>query len=435
MSHTPTAKNDHISLLAALLLGTVSFFWTTPSHPQNSDDPDATRARLERIEAELTERARHSRELAGQAQAAGQEAQALTQRIIAMTADVQALEEKVSAVTIKIESLADILTEQEDLLSRRKEQMSRTLAALQRLSRRPQHLALMRPGDVNNTVKGAIMLRELVPQLEKDARDIGIQVERIIVLRTDLLTEQAALADERKALDQSRNDLEALRQKREKERTRLLGEAEDETRVMARLAEQARDLEGLLQAIEQEHNRRMAIAADAAKRVKNATSRNGLSSYDPPPQSKPISHARGTLPLPVRGRILKTFGTENGGLHEKGLTIAALTGAQVIAPHDGRIAFAGPFRGYGRLLIITHGEGYHTLLAGMDRIYATVGQWVLAGEPVGRMTDRKPAGNKDAHANANEKNGDAPRLYIELRKGDKPIDPLPWLAAGPGKVS
>ena len=84
----------------------------------------------------------------------------------------------------------------------------------------------------------------------------------------------------------------------------------------------------------------------------------------------------------------------------------------MIAPFDGVVAFSGPFRGYGQLLILEHSEGYHTLLAGMTRLDSDVGQRVLAGEPVGVMS---PDGD--------------PSLYVELRRNGQPINPLPWLAA------
>jgi septal ring factor EnvC (AmiA/AmiB activator) len=92
----------------------------------------------------------------------------------------------------------------------------------------------------------------------------------------------------------------------------------------------------------------------------------------------------------------------------------------VVAPYDGEIVFAGQFRGYGELLIIAHGEGYHTLLAGMTRIYGVVGQRLLSGEPVGLMGE----GSKGV-----------PRLYVELRRNGAAINPVPWLAASERKVS
>ena len=140
-----------------------------------------------------------------------------------------------------------------------------------------------------------------------------------------------------------------------------------------------------------------------------------------PGDGGPFTGARGKLPLPVRGRLVTRFGELNRfGTRNRGLIVATRASAQVIAPYDGRLMFAGPFRGYGQLLIISHGEGYHSLIAGMSRIDGVVGQWLLAGEPIGRM------GGND---------GDAPVLYVELRRNGAPIDPLPWLASNERKVS
>jgi septal ring factor EnvC (AmiA/AmiB activator) len=115
---------------------------------------------------------------------------------------------------------------------------------------------------------------------------------------------------------------------------------------------------------------------------------------------------------PARGRILTHFGdpTNAGGV-SKGLVMETRPGAQIVAPFDGHIVFEGPFRSYGQILIIEHGGGYHTVLAGLDRVDAVVGQWLLAGEPVGSMPS--PAASR-------------PKLYLELRRDGQPIDPVPW---------
>jgi septal ring factor EnvC (AmiA/AmiB activator) len=129
----------------------------------------------------------------------------------------------------------------------------------------------------------------------------------------------------------------------------------------------------------------------------------------------PISSQRGKLPPPVIGRIVGRFGqTLDTGLTRKGMKLQTTPGAQVVAPFEGRVVYAGKFRGYGELLIIEHGEGYHSLLSGLARIDSTMGQWVVSGEPVGvmgRSNRRKPV------------------LYIELRRNGQPINPLPWLSA------
>ena len=123
----------------------------------------------------------------------------------------------------------------------------------------------------------------------------------------------------------------------------------------------------------------------------------------------------------VSGSVVGAFGKAvRPGVKRKGLTIETRAGAQVVAPYDGKIVFAGLFRGYGQLLIIEHGEGYHSLLSGMTRIDGEIGQWLLSGEPVGVMDTLS---------------GDAPRLYLELRRKGQPINPSPWLATRKGKVN
>jgi septal ring factor EnvC (AmiA/AmiB activator) len=124
----------------------------------------------------------------------------------------------------------------------------------------------------------------------------------------------------------------------------------------------------------------------------------------------------------VVGRLVGLYGQPTRtGLTRKGITIETSADATVIAPYEGHVVFAGKFRGYGQLLIIEHSEGYHTLLADLERIDCVIGQWVTAGEPVGAMG--RPG------------SGDKPALYVELRRNGQPVNPLPWLTASKDKVS
>ncbi|MDP7182960.1 MAG: peptidoglycan DD-metalloendopeptidase family protein, partial [Alphaproteobacteria bacterium] len=122
------------------------------------------------------------------------------------------------------------------------------------------------------------------------------------------------------------------------------------------------------------------------------------------------------------GRLVTRYGesSSTAGLAARGLTLATRKEARVVAPYDGEVVFTGPFRGYGKILIIAHGEGYHLLLAGLSRIDSAVGQALLAGEPVGVMG--RPENSE-------------PNLYMELHHKGEPINPLPWLAANRKKVS
>ncbi|GAA0600322.1 murein hydrolase activator EnvC family protein [Caenispirillum bisanense] len=167
-----------------------------------------------------------------------------------------------------------------------------------------------------------------------------------------------------------------------------------------------------------------APASPATTQTASVSANGGA--MPPPPKAaatqaalRPLDEVRGAMPLPARGRVATRYGSElSPGNTSKGIVIETRGGAAVVAPADGVVAFSGPFRGYGHLLILEHAGGYHTLLSGMSRIDAQVGQRLLAGEPVGVM-----------------ERSDGPSLYVELRRDGQPIDPLPWLAANKGKIS
>jgi septal ring factor EnvC (AmiA/AmiB activator) len=124
----------------------------------------------------------------------------------------------------------------------------------------------------------------------------------------------------------------------------------------------------------------------------------------------------------VAGRVTREFGADGEGGPARGLTFQASPGARVVSPCAGRIAFAAPFRSYGRLLIVDCGDGYHFVLGGLDRLDVSPGHRVLAGEPVGLLGGASPgAGTADGPGHA--------ALYVELRRRGDPVDPRPWFAA------
>jgi len=137
----------------------------------------------------------------------------------------------------------------------------------------------------------------------------------------------------------------------------------------------------------------------------------------------PFAQAKGLLMMPASGSIVREYGeTDNLGIDSKGISIETRPGAQIVAPADSWVSFAGEFRSYGQLLILNAGGGYHILLAGMEEIYATRGQFVLSGEPVASM------GEASASESRTE-NPARPSLYVEFRKNEKPINPNPWWAS------
>ena len=112
------------------------------------------------------------------------------------------------------------------------------------------------------------------------------------------------------------------------------------------------------------------------------------------------------LNQPVRGRVVVRFGEKTAlGLKSDGWRIHTNSDALVSAPADGVVKFADSFKGFGRVIIISHKNGYNTVMTNLGTIDVIVGQEVLAGEPIGRMNSNKP------------------EMYLEVRRGDKAIDP------------
>jgi septal ring factor EnvC (AmiA/AmiB activator) len=216
------------------------------------------------------------------------------------------------------------------------------------------------------------------------------------------------------------NALIVERQKQQSEREQAL---QAERARASELAQKAVDLKDLIAKLEQ--------GLDASTRSARDAGRPGMAALSDPGRLTPsvaFASLRGHVPIPVNGVKLKHFGDPDGiGGSEKGVSVATRAAAQVTAPADGWVVYAGPFRSYGQLLILNVGGGYHLLLAGMDRISVDLGQFVLTGEPVGQM------GNGSQIAAVLATNSTQPVLYIELRKDGVPVDPGPWWAAGEGE--
>ena len=124
---------------------------------------------------------------------------------------------------------------------------------------------------------------------------------------------------------------------------------------------------------------------------------------------------------------MRGFGEPDGlGRETQGVMIATRAGAQVTAPADGKVEFAGPFRSYGEVVILNPGGGYRVLLAGMDKVTADVGEFLRAGEPVGEMG----SGPASVTLFGEVVQDGRPVLYIEFRNSTEAVDSGPWWIGG-----
>jgi septal ring factor EnvC (AmiA/AmiB activator) len=335
------------------------------------------------------------------------------------------------------QQLADLAVEERAKsadLHRRGEQHDALVMALQTLARHPPDALALSPGEPVDALRSALLLGAALPQIEAKARALEGELSALAELRDRIAQKRGQLAAENAGLEAEHEAVVTAIRRKASLQEQAMREAAATGERLQSLSGQAKDLRDLLERLETERRRLVEEQRRDAELLARAATRPPRAGADPnaapsvaweadpgrPKNLRPFSAAHGAMILPVSGKLTRRFGeNDQFGAASKGIVLAARAGGQVVAPFDGRVEFAGPFRGYGQILIIEHGDGYHSLLAGLERIEGVVGQWLVAGEPVGIM----PAGDRGA------------ALYLELRHHGQPINPLPWLATREDKVS
>ncbi len=378
--------------------------------------------RLERIERNIGAERETQRRLSRQADALANELAALRVRAVAMAGALQDTEERLSALEARQTALEDDVKAKAASFQRRRAQLAQLVAELARFGRQPPEAALVLPASPLETVRTAQLLATVTPALRAQAAALAGDLEALRTARADLERQRKSASEAAERLAAERSELDAVIARR----AQLHAETETAKRSSAtrleQLARDARDMRELIGRLAAERAEREAAAAAENEAREHAAREPQLAHRVPGTAAlRPFSEAHGQVIAPVRGRVMLSFGQPgDGGQPHRGLTIETRPAAQIVAPFDGQIAFAGPFRTYGLILIIEHSEGYHTLLAGLGRIDGVVGQVVTAGEPVGAAVSPEAG---------------SPSIYVELRRNGQPINPLPWLAPRNEKVS
>ncbi|HMF21395.1 MAG TPA: peptidoglycan DD-metalloendopeptidase family protein [Pseudolabrys sp.] len=357
----------------------------------------------------------------------GTDRRKLNQDLIDTAARLRGIEAKIAATQDRIKPLDENEQSIRKSLEGRRAVIGEVLAALQRIGRRPPPALIATPEDALQSVRTAMVLGAVLPEMRHEVEALANDLSELLAVRKKINVETDQLKAEVALLDAGRARVNALVDERQKQLAEREKALDAERARAGNLARQVDNLKDLIAKLEQG----LDPAAREAREAGRLDSRPQLSAFRDPARLAPavaFASVRGQVPIPVNGVKLKEFGAPDGsGGQEKGLSIATRTGAQVTAPADGWVVYAGPFRSYGQLLILNVGSGYHILLAGMDRISVDLGQFVLTGEPVAVM------GNGSHIAAILATGSSQPVLYVEFRKDGVPVDPGPWWANGEGE--
>ncbi|WP_428648431.1 murein hydrolase activator EnvC family protein [Roseibium sp.] len=367
--------------------------------------------------------------IAREIRALDRDRETLNAKIISTSDTIKGLETELSDTERRLRSLGENEDAVKLSLIARRDVLAEVLAALQRIGRRPPPALAVRPSDALSAVRSAILLNAVMPELKVETEALAADLEELHRLKNVIAEEKNRLRGDAMRLAEEKSRLELLLSAKRQEHLKSVQVLEKEKKRAAELAEQAGSLEELIASLEKEIDSAREAAEKSRKAALDAKGKASRS-FDPfadPGRLAPaiaFQDAKGQLPQPVAGTLLKDFGEEDEfGGETEGQSIATRPGSNVTSPADGWVVYSGPFRSFGQLLILNTGDGYHVLLAGMDRIDAELGQFVLTGEPVGVM-----GATQWASASTFGLGSTQPILYVEFRKDGRAIDPTPWWA-------
>ena len=397
-------------------------------------DPDQSRAEYERVSKEITLSSERLAKLSADIATIKKDHASITAALIQSAMTEQKLGQDIEDIGARLEGLKGQEQKIRASLVARRDVLAEVLGALQRMGLNPPPAILVKPEDALSSVRSAILLGAVVPELRQQTDILLADLKEQSRVTASIEAERGRLTAAVGDQTAEKKRLGMLLEAKQKLETDTQAQMAAEQQRSEQLAAKASSLKDLIASLEAQADKTRK-AADTAKAAAAGQAGDDKTGADttaslPVPEGNqltataPFSALQGQIALPVTGRIKRRFGADDGnGAVMLGDMLATQSGAIVTAPADGNVLYAGPFRSYGQLLILNAGDGYHVVLAGMSRISVATGQSVLAGEPVGAMGEARVASTSVS------KNGNAtPELYVEFRKDGKPVDPAPWWA-------
>lgn len=433
---------------------------------QQPSVPDVQR-RLEETKEQLEARRRSEQVIANDMAQMRLEREQLNRDLI----ETGRLIRKSEGELTSIESRLGELEAQEKLLrgslAQRHDSILKLLSALQRMGHNPPPAIITRREDALKMVRSAQMIATLFPGMRRQAQELAGQLEDLARVMGEIKTDGERIKSETARLNEAQIRLSQLNEARRQSLAERQSELDKLRREAQEIARNATELSELIARVDKrlppqaepppakaEPERQIALAPEAptaapgtpvlppaakpppakapertpGSAIELAPKGSQLSAVDPGRMKPaiPFPQAKGQLQLPAQGRRILSFGdkTQNDS-RSKGIVIETRHSGQVIAPADGWVVYAGEFRTFGQLLIVNAGDGYHILLAGLSQIEVQLGEFVLAGQPVGAMPAPKGVKGKGGES--------APVLYVEFRKDGAPVNPDPWWLTEPTK--
>ena len=317
-------------------------------------------------------------------------------QLVDIAKSIQNNEKTLQALESRISGLEDEQTNIQNNLVKDRISISRLVLALERLRRVPPEALIVKPNAPLKTAQSAMLMRDIIPALDKQAEALKINLQNLEIVTNDLKTKKDKALKASQLLNNKYLKLSDLIDKRERLYASTHKDLKKQKENVTRISAQAKNLQDLVLKLENDRKRQ-----NTRNQVRNAVLTQSPIKIPSPGHSQ----------LPVAGVIRTAYNEKDAfGAPSKGISIEGRGGALVVAPMGGIIRFAGHFKNYGNMLIIEHKDGYHSLIAGLEKVDTVVGHSVSTGEPLG-------------HLHYSTTNTKKPALYYELRHHGKAINP------------
>jgi len=363
-----------------------------------------------------------SKRLQAQAIQLNLELSKIDKTVITLAKKIQNNEQTLSDMEKQLGNLKQNLKTKESEFIKENSSLIKTIAALQNMSLNPSESIILQPLSPIDIIRSAILLREAIPFLEQKSSKLKVDLDNIYEQKRKIESVVTDTKKQKLVLEKQQKEMQQLMKKKSAMRQEVESKGAETQKMAESLISEAKNLRDLLEELErqkeiarkkrEEAERLAALKRQEELKVPHTVDTKTHDSIKKQISSGKFVHAKGRLIRPVSGTKITEYGqTISKGVTSKGIVYKTRPKAQVTALFDGSVIFSGPFKGYGNIIIVEHGDGYLSLLAGLGNIDCDVGQMLLAGEPVGTMPDN-----------------DSAKLYVEIRKNRHPINPSPWIA-------
>lgn len=399
-----------ISLIVFLLGMALQFPTWNPGLAPPLASAEQTKEEYKRIQKDIRT---HKQKL----ESVKKQEQSVLEELRKMTSELHEIERQLSAKRDKIRQLnTNILALQKDIASNsavlqaHKIRLKKRLRTLVMFDVNKDALLILLSGeDFAQTLRTEKYLRDisdydygLIKKYKTELRAMAKKDAELKVLYAALKVEERSLAK-----------LEVDLKEKKKERETLLTQVRKEKGLYENMINELKETSSRLLSIIRETERR-----ERETRKKRIVKTRPGAKEEEAADNSPFRKLKGKLPWPVNGSVALQYGTQvdpifNLPVFRSGMHVKAESGSPVKAVFDGKVVFADYFKGYGQLIIISHGNGYHSLYGNLSKIFSKNGAIIKEYQTIGEVGESSTLGTSG--------------LYFEIRYNGKPIDPQQWL--------